>query len=136
MFKCSSKSCKICRLYLMEGTEVEMSNGTMWKVKCFANCHSLNVLYYLTCGFCKVVTYIGKTNNFRQRTNNHISSCRHGNSTDQFDNHVYDCWKEKNDTLPPEPFFIANILMVCNDYNKLLSHEAALHAKGLDTMNT
>ena len=135
VFKCTSKSCKICRLYLVEGTEVGMSNGSNWKVKCFANCHSLNVLYYLTCWFCKTATYIGKTNNFRQRTNNHISNCRTGNSTDQFDNHVYSCWKKKSDVLPPEPFFIANILMVCNDYHKLLSHESALHAKGLDTMN-
>ena len=111
-------------------------NGSSWEVKCFASCQSLNVLYFLTCIFCKEVTYIGKTNNFRLRTNNHISSCRLGKSSDQFDNLVFECWKKKNSTLPPEPFFSANILMVCNDYHKLLSHESALHAKGFDTMNS
>ena len=68
------------------------SDASSWEVKCFASCQSLNVLCFLTCNFCKEVTYIGKTNNFQLRTNNHISSCRHGKSTDQFDNHVFELY--------------------------------------------
>ena len=111
-----------------------MSDGSIWEVRCFADCNSLNILYFLMCNFCNFETYIGKTDDGRERTNNHMSGCRHGRTTDDFDNHVFKCDKEKCMNLI-EPYFKFYILMVCNNYYKLLSYESALHARGLDTLN-
>ena len=63
-----------------------------------------------------------------------MSGCRLGTSTDKFDNHVFSCAKGKGMELV-EPYFKLHILMVCNNYFKLLGYESALHAKGLDTIN-
>ena len=81
IYKCSNKRCKICRMYLQECTSFETANGKTWEVRCHINCHSLNVVYYLVCNFCKKDSYTGKTDVIRDRTNNHIRACRHGNST-------------------------------------------------------
>ena len=134
VFKCSDNKCKICKLYLQVGTQVPMSNGLTWEIKCFGNCNSLNVVYFLVCNFCHEVTNIGKTDDCRERTNNHISGCRHGRTTDKFDNHVFQCAPKKGMELV-EPYFKLYLLMVCNNYHKLLSHESNLHARGLDTIN-
>ena len=134
VFKCTNKRCKICSLYLQEGTSFLMANGSTWNVKCFANCNSLNVLYYLVCNVCNRESYIGKSDNTRERTNNHITGCRHGNGSDDFDNHVYNCAKSKGMQLE-EPFFQLYIMMVCNNYYKLLDYESKFHNMGLDTMN-
>ena len=133
-FKCSDKRCKICRLYLQEGTTFVMSNGFLWELKCYADCHSLNILYYLVCNFCKKESYIGKTDNGRERTNNHITCCRHGTGNDKFDKHVFSCAKSRQMPLV-EPFFTFTIMMVCKDYHKLLDYESNFHARNLDTMN-
>ena len=67
--------------------------------------------------------------------NNHITACRHGNSTDRFDNHVFNCSKRHN--LPhEEPFFKLYIYMVLSNYNKLRNYERKLHLQGHDTMNS
>ncbi len=133
IWKCTCKRCKICNLYLQEGTSVIMADNSTWEVKCYGSCNSLNVLYYLICMFCDE-SYIGKTCEMRSRTNNHITGCGGGKSSSNFDNHVFNCAKSKGMDLI-EPYFKAHILMVCNNYYKLLAHESALHAKGLDTMN-
>ena len=130
VFKCSDKKCKICKLYLQVGTQVLMSNGETWEVKCFANCNSLNVLYFLVCNFCQEVSNIGKTDDCRERINNHISGCRHGRTTDKFDNHVYACAPQKGMELV-EPYFKLYLLMVCSNYHKLLSHKTPYMHVGL-----
>ena len=94
----------------------------------------MNVLYFLVCNFCNYHSYIGKTDDTRERTNNHISCCRHGTGSDKFDIHVFNCAKSKGMPLV-EPFFKLYIMMVCNDYHKLLDYESKFHAQGLDTMN-
>jgi hypothetical protein len=134
VFRCTEPKCKICRLYLQVGTQVPMSDGSTWEVRCYANCNSLNILYFLMCNFCNLETYIGKTDDGRERTNNHMSGCRHGRTTNIFDNHVFECAKEKGMDLI-EPYFKMYILMACNSYHKLLSYERALHARGLDSLN-
>ena len=126
--------CKICKLYLQVGDTISMSNDTTWKVKCFADCNSLNILYFLVCVFCNHESYIGKTSDGRERTNNHITCCRHGTGNDQFDKHVNKCARDKGKPLV-EPFFKLHIMMVCNDYHKLLDYENKFHSQGLDTMN-
>ena len=104
-----------------------------WKTKCLITCNSLNVIYFLKCAFCRIVTKLGKTDNLRQRTNNHISGCRNGKGTDLFDNHVFECSRLKG--MPPnEPFFLLFSMMACNDYSKLLNIERNLHFKGHDTI--
>ena len=134
VFKCSDKRCKICAIYIQEGSTIPMSNGTTWVIKCQANCSSLNVLYFLMCNFCDYESYIGKTDDTRERTNNHITCCSHGTGTDMFDNHVFNCANNKGLPLI-EPFFKLYIMMVCSDYNKLLDYESRFHSLGLDTMN-
>ena len=137
--KCSSARCKICKLYLQVETEVSMNNGVIWQIRCVASCNSLNVLYFLECIFCGLENYIGKTDNCRERTNNHISGCRYGRTPNIFDQHVHTCATAKGMNLLDsnnEPFFKLHILMVCSNYYKLLSYESALHKKGLDTMNS
>ena len=110
------------------------ANGTIWEIRCFVNCNSKNALYYLICSFCNNVTYTGKTDDLRERTNNHITGCRHGNSSDKFDNHVFNCARITHLQLA-EPFFKLYVFMVLNDYNKLRNYERKLHAEGHDTMN-
>ena len=85
--------------------------------------------------FCKVESYIGKMDDCRERTNNHMTGCRYGKSTKNFDKHVFGCAKERGMDLL-EPYFKLYILMVCNNYHKLLSYESALHARGLDTLHS
>ena len=65
--------------------------------------------------------------------NNHITGCRHGNSSDKFDNHVYKCRLEHN--LTQEPYFEILALTKLADEKLLLTYEAHFHEKGFDTMN-
>ena len=132
IFLCDRSNCKICRLYLQECKSFVTAKGATWNVKSHATCHSKNVLYYLVCNFCNSTSYTGKTDDFRPRTNDHISICRKGKSTNSFDIHVYNCSKK---TVAVEPFFKAYIFMVVNDYNKLLNLERMLHLQGHDTLN-
>ena len=134
VYHCKNKRCLICtKNYLQEGETFVTSNGTTWKTKCLITCNSLNVIYFLKCAFCRIVTKLGKTDNLRQRTNNHISGCRNGKGTDLFDNHVFECSRSKG--MPPnEPFFLLFSMMACNDYSKLLNIERNLHLKGHDTI--
>ena len=96
LFKCNDKRCKICRLYLQECTSFITSNKTDWNIKCYIDCNSVNVIYHLKCNYCNDTTYTGKTDTLRLRTNNHISACRNGNSTNMFDIHVHNCAAQKN----------------------------------------
>ena len=132
--KCKDKRCDICKIYIKEESSFMTANWTNWKMKCNANCQSLNVLYYLVCNFCKITSYIGKTGNLRERHNNHVTGCRYGKSSNQFDRHVNRCAKMMKMDFN-EPFFELHILMTVNDYDKLLSYEFKLHSKSLDTMN-
>lgn len=131
IFKCKNPNCKICKLYLVECTSFKTAKGVIWEVPTFVTCNSKMVLYYQICMFCKTTSNIGKTNDLRLRTNNHISACRLGNSTDKFDNHVYHCNREKK----MEPYFKLMVLMEINDMNKLLVYENHLHKNGHDTIN-
>ena len=90
-FKCDNKRCKLCSLYIQPCKSFITQNGTEWFVKSRIDCHSKDVLYWLKCAKCEnnPVTYTGKTFNLRERMNNHITSCRLGGSSDQFDNHVH-----------------------------------------------
>ena len=128
---CKDLRCKICQLYLQTDQSFETASGKIWNVKCNMSCHSTNVIYFLKCNRCKgKVSYIGKTNNLRYRTNQHISTCRTGNGTNQFDLHVYNC----NQTTS-EPFFKLYLLLTLKNENDLLSYESHFHKLGYDTMN-
>ena len=60
----------------------------------------------------------------------HITSCRNGNTSDKFDNHVHSC---KNDDV--EPYFKLYVLLEVNNINKLLVYEDYFHKQGMDTIN-
>ena len=128
--KCKDTRCKLCKLYIVEGDRFITLNNKEWTIKTKITCNSINVIYFLKCSNCST-TYIGKTNNFRLRMNNHISSSNHGNSTDRFDNHVYKCLGENK----KEPYFKIHPMMSLNDVSKLLYYEHHLHINGYDTMN-
>ena len=132
IYHCDHGGCKICRLYLQKCQSFVTSKGVTWDVKCFANCNSKNVLYFLICNFCNVASYTGKADVMRDRTNDHISKIRKSNLKNKFDAHVINCAKN---TVLQEPFFKAFIFMVANDYNKLLNLERKLHLDGHDTLN-
>ena len=52
-------------------------NRRNWKTRCYINCHSIKILYFLSCNSCDGnTTYTGKTVNFRHRMNNHVTACR------------------------------------------------------------
>ena len=137
LFKCNGPHCKLCKFYVHQEKSFTTSNGTIWELKRFANCNSLNVIYFLQCNFCLRETYIGKTGDLRERTNNHISCCRHGSGNNIFDNHVYECAKTNGEQISEErhPFFTLHVMMVISDYDRLLSYESQLHSQRHDTMN-
>ena len=119
---------------MQECSSFVTANGSTWVVKCYVDCHSKNAIYYQVCNFCKKVSDIGKTDDLRERTNNHITACRYGKSSDNFDNHVFNCSREKN--VPhTEPFFKLYVFMVLSNYNKLRNLERKLQLQGHDTMN-
>jgi hypothetical protein len=134
LFKCTDSRCKICKFYLQEGKTFTTSNGTIWNIKSHITCNSKNVIYYLKCLSCnRKTTYTGKTNNLRLRTNGHISSCRTGQSTDRFDNHVYNCQRAHNSII--EPFFELFVFLELKNENNLISYEKHLHKQKHDTFN-
>ena len=138
---CKNSACKICKMYLQKCDSFETANGTIWQIKCHIDCNSKNVLYYQVCNFCSKVSNVGKTDDLRERTNNHISCCRHGSGTDIFDLHVHECAKlqnrflEKKTYIQYEPYFKLYIFMKLRDYSALRSHERRLHLQGHDTIN-
>ena len=138
---CENSACKICELYLQKCDSFQTSNGTIWKIKCHANCNSKNVIYYTVCNFCLHESNVGKTDNLRERTNNHITCCRHGSGSDLFDLHVHDCARKQGKKLEEkpfkknEPYFKLYIFMKLSDYNSLRNHERRLQLQGHDTIN-
>lgn len=128
------KRCKLCKLYIQECKSFNTSNNVEWFVQCRISCNSDNVIYYLKCLACSFkVTYTGKTNHMRPRMNNHITGCRHGESTDIFDNHVYNCRLKHNNLN--EPFFQIYAFIKVPHERLLLSYETYFHSQGFDTMN-
>ena len=81
----------------------------------------------------EVTTNTGKTYDFRERMNNHISACRNGGSSDLFDEHVYQC-KQKHPNPDTEPYFHIYAFMIVRK-ESLLTYEKHLHKKGYDTIN-
>ena len=108
----------------------KVSNGVTWRVSSHITCQSKMVVYYLVCLGCNKTSNVGKTNVLRKRTNGHISSCKLGESSDRFDNHVFSCKKDNS-----EPLFKLFVLMEVNDYDKLLVYENYFHKQGFDTLN-
>lgn len=132
--ECNDTRCNLCKTYIQQCSSFKTANGYTWNIKCHINCRSKNVLYYLKCCSCKgKTTYTGKTNDLRQRTNNHISGCRLGDKSDKFDNHVYRCRIKNNYTH--EPFFHVYAFMKLSNEDLLLQYESYLHNRGFDTMN-
>ena len=75
-----------------------------WNIGFHNNCHSTNDRYFLSCNSCNGnTTYTGKTANFRQWINNHITAYHYRTSTDKFDNHVFKC-SNKNEHVAKEPY--------------------------------
>ena len=134
LFKCSDPRCKLCRLYIKECDTFITSKGTQWIIKSHITCHSRCILYFLTCIACNDnITYTGKTVNFRDRMNNHITGCRWGTSTDRFDNHVFKCMKKNN--MSSEPYFKIFTFLEVSQQKYLIPYETYLHSKKYDTMN-
>ena len=138
---CENSGCKICKLYLQKCDSFKTTNGTIWQIKCHVHCHSKNVIYYLVCNFCLHESNVGKTDNLRERTNNHISCSRHGSGSDLFDLHVHACARKQGIKLEEkpfkrfEPYFKLYVFMELTTYSSLRNHERRLHLQGHDTIN-
>ena len=133
IFLCNRSNCNICEMYLQQCKSFETRKGT-WKIKSHAHCNSKNVIYFQVCNYCNQVSNVGKTDDIRQRTNNHISGSRLGKTSNLFDQHNYRCPRDKG-IQPKEPYFKLYIMMVCSNYAKLRAHERHLHIQGHDTIN-
>ena len=134
LFRCNSNSCLLCKDgYIQQCKSFKTSNGFDWQIRCYINCNSKNVIYFLKCTSCNTTTYIGKTNNFRKRLNGHKSSSNLGTSSDVFDNHVFRCRKKKNYTASPN--FLVYALLTVKHKELLLTYEDHFHRLGFDTMN-
>ena len=127
--------CKICEIYLQECSSFTTANGKVWTIKCHITCNSKNVLYYLVCAFCLEESYTGKTDDIRERTNNHITCMRNGTGSNLFDKHVHSCSRTGSGKRNDEPFFKLYAFMVLSDYNKLRNQERRLHLLNYDTIN-
>ena len=132
-FDCNDKRCNLCNKYIVQCKSFVTANKYIWEIRGHINCKSKNVIYYLVCSACNIVSYTGKTNAFRLRMNNHISACRLGTSSDRFDNHVYNCCRKEN--YNTEPYFKIFTFMELKNEHLLLTYEAYLHQLGYDTMN-
>ena len=133
IFGCKKPRCKICRSSigcLVECTQFRVDNGTLWKVPSHVTCDTLMSVYYQICLGCNKFSSVGKTNNFRKRTYQHVSEGKSGMTTDIFDKHVYNC---KIDHILP--LFKIYILMEVRDYDKLRVYENYFHTQGYDTVN-
>ena len=136
LFKCGGPKCKLCELYIQPCKSFVTQNGTEWHINSRIDCNSLNVLYWLKCMKCNTkdsTSNTGKTWDFRERMNNHISACRKGGSSDLFDQHVYEC-KKKHPDPDAEPYFHIYAYMIVRK-ECLLTYEKHLHRKGFDTIN-
>ena len=134
-YECKDSRCNLCASYIQEWPSFITSNRYNWIIRCHINCHSINVLYFLSCNSFKGnARYTGKTVNFRHRMKNHITVCRYGTCTDKFDNHAFKC-SHKNDHVAREPYFKAYAFMTVTEENKLLCYESYLHKMRFDTMN-
>ena len=133
IFRCKRSNCKVCAMYLQECKSFHTMK-CLWTVKCYADCHSINAIYYQLCNFCSAESNLGKTDDIRERTNNHISCSRLGTGDHRFDRHCYEC-PRKQGIVPKEPYFKLYIMMVLNDYHKLRSVERNLHLQNHDTIN-
>ena len=132
---CRRSNCKICKMYLQECASFFTANGTEWKIKCEVTCGSKNVIYFQVCTFCNKESNIGKTDNLRNRTNNHISCSRNGTGSNIFDHHVYECSRKKQKPHT-EPFFKLYVFMKLSNYHKLRDQERRLHLLNYDTINS
>ena len=131
IFTCTRQNCEICKSYLQPCTSFMTSCNYEWFVRSRITCRSKNTIYFLKCSSCKeTTTYSGKTNNLRLRTNNHISGCRTGRSTDIFDLHVLNYKKSHKD-----PFFKLYVFMELMDEKLLDSYERYVHENLHDTTN-
>ena len=134
LYKCNNKKCLLCKLYIQECKSFVTSNKKVWNIKSNITCNSRNVIYYLMCNMCNdSETYIGKTNNLRLRTNNHITGCRCGNGPNIFGNHVFHCGRNNN--CHEEPFFKVYAFTTLQEESKLQLHEKHLQHENYDTMN-
>ena len=76
-YECKDSRCNLYASYIQECSSFVTSNGYNWKIRRHINCHSINVLYFLSCNSCNGnSTYTSKTVNFRHRMNNHITTYR------------------------------------------------------------
>ena len=132
IFLCGRSNCDICNFHLQPCTSFMTSNGVEWTVECHITCHSKCVIYFLKCLSCEEkTTYSGRTNILRKRTNNHISECRSGKSSDRFDLHVHQCNKRGT-----EPAFKMYVFIELSNANLLEEYEKYIHKMGFDTMNS
>ena len=51
-YDCKDSRCNLCASYIQERSNFVTSNGHNWKIRYHINCHSANVLYFLSCNSC------------------------------------------------------------------------------------
>ena len=88
--KCGGSRCEVCDL-IKSTNIVTFENGQEYAIKTSMNCNSLNVIYMIKCRIC-FACYIGETNDFRLRANNHKKDVRNEcHRKLQVNKHIFIC---------------------------------------------
>ena len=99
---CSDKRCLSCRRNYLQLTDKIISpvGKLLFTIKCNFLCKSKNILYYMTCTICGK-DYVGQTNDFRKRINNHKSDIRGTPTEDTIpvDEHIHHCQLNTHQTF-------------------------------------
>ena len=99
---CGNKRCLLCcRNYLQLTDKIISPIGKLlFTIKCNFSCKSKNILYYMTCTICGK-DYVGQTNDFRKRMNNHKSNIRGTPTKDTIpvDEHIHYCQLNTHQTF-------------------------------------
>jgi hypothetical protein len=75
MNRCNNRRCEICDLVLTGNRFSSGVTGDSFYINKHFDCNSKNVVYLISCEVC-AMQYVGTTNNFRLRVNNHRSRLR------------------------------------------------------------
>ena len=76
-FKCKAKSCDICKNYLVPGNQFRsLTTNDTFKIKNRIDCNEKNVIYLITCTFCKVQYVLGYSFDFKSSFREHKSDIK------------------------------------------------------------
>ena len=115
---CRDKRCLLCHRNYLQLTDKIISpvGKLLFTTECNFSCKSKNILYHMTCTICRK-DYVGQTNDFRKRMNNHKSDIRGTPTKDTIlvDKHIHYCQLNTHQTFKDPYFHVIPFLTVKDD---------------------